>query len=88
MSRLLSSDLSLCPALWPVLSQREPPAVRRGRSSYPDDSYDDHDHDYYDDYETHLDPGHGAGGDDGEAVHQDGEQQEADLDTRIGQDKK
>lgn len=32
---------------------------------------------------THLDPGHGAGGDDGEAVHEDGEQQEADLDTGI-----
>ena len=32
---------------------------------------------------THLDPGHGAGGDHSEAVHEDGEQQEADLDTRI-----
>ena len=27
---------------------------------------------------THFDPGHGAGGDDGQAVHEDGEKQEAD----------
>ena len=51
------------------------------------------DHDDHEDHDvimtvTHLDPGHGAGGDDGEAVHQDGEQQEADLDTKMGQDKK
>ena len=46
-----------------------------------DDARDDHDDG------THLDSSHGAGGDDGEAVHEDGEQQEADLNTRIGDDK-